>query len=670
MATGTDIDRATTRDRVDGGTVDHSGSWSDATPPPSPLARRISFASVAIALVPLISATVGALNRGWIPIGDNAYFELRARDVFSHHFPLLGTWTSASQSTSTNVNNPGPLFFDLLAIPVKLFNSPGLAIGILLINSAAVIAIAVVAYRRGGPLVATASMVMVAGLTWSMGSELLFDPWQPHAMLLPFLLFVVLVWSLACGDLKLLPWAVAVSSLVLETHLSYAVLVPVLALWGVAALAWDTRRRRGKDPDGWPALRRRVMRTSVVSAVVFLVLWSPPLVEEVAHGRNGNLSLLLSTVGKAKQTIGWGFGSRLVASILSLPPWWLRPSFGDAFVPKDNGRPLAGVQPDLAHVPSIAAALISLAVVVGLLALLLRDTRRRGDRTATAALGTALVAVGGALVTAGTLPRGFFGIAPHQFRWLWPISVFMLFAALIAIGRRLPAFRATTVTGMFAVATLVLAVINLPTDNERVGPSADAGSIPSTHTLLSQLGALDGSGTLLFDVQGLRFAEPYSVPVMNALDRRGIEIVVTDDGMVHQLGNARRFDGHASGRLFMREADAAVTDQPGATRVAIAYGLTDAEQHERDALRSQLSGYIATKGLQLTDAGRELGPLPADLQSLLPFDQIGDLLDAHALVLDSTWLPRFERYADLQRRWDAYTVALFLAPVDSSPNSG
>ena len=50
-----------------------------------------------------------------------------------------------------------PLFFDLLSIPVKLFNSPGLVIGVLLLNSAAIIGIAIVAHRRGGPLAATAA---------------------------------------------------------------------------------------------------------------------------------------------------------------------------------------------------------------------------------------------------------------------------------------------------------------------------------------------------------------------------------------------------------------------------------------------------------------------------------------------------------------------------------
>ena len=94
--------------------------------------------------------------------------------------------------------------------------------------------------------------------------------------------------------------------------------------------------------------------------------------------------------------------------------------------------------------------------------------------------------------------------------------------------------------------------------------------------------------------------------------------------------------------------------------------MTQAEQRERDDLRSQIGTYLATNGLQLTEAGRKQPPLPDDLQTLLPGDQIGALLEAKAIVLDDTWRPKFERYAGLQQRWDAYTVALFLAPLDSS----
>ncbi|MEJ7583523.1 MAG: hypothetical protein WKF43_05400 [Acidimicrobiales bacterium] len=154
--------------------------WRDAT------ATRLFLPSVVAALVPLVVATVRALDRGWLPVGDNAYFAIRAADVFSDDPPLLGTWTSNSLASGIDANNPGPLYFDALAIPARLLpGGPGLAIGVAVLNGLAVVAIAVMARRRAGPLVGMLATAVTAALCWAMGSELLFDPWQPHAMLLP-----------------------------------------------------------------------------------------------------------------------------------------------------------------------------------------------------------------------------------------------------------------------------------------------------------------------------------------------------------------------------------------------------------------------------------------------------------------------------------------------------
>src|ERR687891_74106 len=95
--------------------------------------------------------------------------------------------TTASQTAGTDVHHPGPLLFDLLALPARLGNgSAGFAVGVGLMNVLAVVGIAVFARRQGGPVVASAAVMVTAVLAWSMGSELLYEPWQPHALLLPF----------------------------------------------------------------------------------------------------------------------------------------------------------------------------------------------------------------------------------------------------------------------------------------------------------------------------------------------------------------------------------------------------------------------------------------------------------------------------------------------------
>src|SRR5262249_51651383 len=77
--------------------------------------------TVALAILPIVVAVVRAILDHWLPVGDDAYFVLRPRDVWTSHIPLLGTWTSASLSTGRDINNPGPLFFDALAVPVTVF---------------------------------------------------------------------------------------------------------------------------------------------------------------------------------------------------------------------------------------------------------------------------------------------------------------------------------------------------------------------------------------------------------------------------------------------------------------------------------------------------------------------------------------------------------------------
>ena len=104
--------------------------------------RRRELAPVVVAgiaaVTPFVVATVRAIRDGWYPIGDNAFFALRARDVLTEHHPLLGTWTSASLSVGRNLNNPGPLLFDLLAVPAKADPAAGLAIGVAAVNVAAI----------------------------------------------------------------------------------------------------------------------------------------------------------------------------------------------------------------------------------------------------------------------------------------------------------------------------------------------------------------------------------------------------------------------------------------------------------------------------------------------------------------------------------------------------
>jgi hypothetical protein len=647
---------------------------ADHRPPPSPATRftsRLFLLSVVVALVPVAVATTRAIHNGWIPTEDNALWAIRSRDLFSlTHLPLIGSWSSVSLSVKTLVNHPGPLYFDVLAVPARLFEpGAGVAFGVALVNTLCIVGIAVFAHRRGGALLGTIAMATTAALCWAMGSELLFDPWGPHAVLLPFLFFLVLVWSMTCGDLLALPFAVGVGSLVVQTHLSYVLLVPLLGAWGILGLAVALGRERGQTPDAWSDRRRRALRYSAVGGVVLAVCWIQPLIEQFTSDGRGNITRLLDSARSPTDTIGFGFGTRVLATVVSLPPWWFRPSMNDAFV---TGW----------HAPSLVSAVFSLAILAVVFAGCGWDSRRRQDRVSTWALATAAVAVAIGLLTAGRGPVTAFGkVTSHSFRWLWPLGAFVFLAVAVSLGRRLArramASAAVALVGVFTLATVAVAALNLPFSDEGGGPNSFGYAIPAARDLASHMGSLEGQGPLLIDdlFHGA-FADPYGGAAAAELQLRGIPFVTGDAALERHLGPARRFNGrNAKAALLLRTGDATLETPPGSRRVAQGEGLSAADQRELSRLKTQIAGYLVQGRLRLDGRGQaalERGSLPnlaqvqgsgADPRVLFTSRELDVMVRDHLLVLDDVWSKRFERYADLQHQWDQQTVALFVAPI-------
>jgi hypothetical protein len=649
------------------GTEDETGGHPSRVPFP------LFLASIAIAFVPVALATARAIHDGWIPTGDNALFAVRARDLFSlTNLPLLGTWSSASVHSGIQLNHPGPLYLDLLATPARVFDGgAGVAFGAALINAACIVGIAFFAYRRGGALAGTLAMAATAALCWSMGSELLFEPWNPHSAMLPFALFLVLVWSMTCGDLVAVPIAAGVGSLVVQAHLSYVLLAPLLGLWGIFGLVLWARRQRRDQRVTWRGLRRRLVTWAGIGGAVLAVCWIQPLIEQFTSDGSGNLTRLVNSATKSNtDTIGFGFGIRVVATIVSLPPWWFRPSLRDAF---DRGW----------HAPSLAATALSLLVLAAVLGLCVWDARRRRDRVASGAIGTAAFGLLAALVTATQGPVTVFGeVTPHTFRWLWPLGAFLFFAVVLTIARRLSSStdtstRAVALVSVFAVVTLVVAALNLPYADEGTGPNSQEYAIPAARELTNHMGFLDDEGPLLIDsLFRAGFADPYGAAVVAELQRRGITFVADDPGLVRQYGPARRFDGdNAQAQLLLGTGPGVRDAPPGGRRVAFGEGLSRSERRELARLERRIRAYVESGRLRLNNRGQGAvarGELPnlaemqsqgADVQALLDSRELALMTRRGDLVLDGSWARRFERYAHLQRRFDQETVALFLAPL-------
>jgi hypothetical protein len=526
---------------------------------------------VVAAILPIAVAAARAVDRRWLAVADNGYFLLRARDVLTENHPLLGTWTSASFSIGTDVNNPGPLLFDVLALPAKLGDDAGLAVGVALLNAVSIVGMAIVARRQAGIRGVVVAMAAATALGWALGSELLFDPWQPHSLLFPVLCFLALTWGLACGDLLLLPWAVAVGTLIVQSHVGYVLVVPALGVWGATIAGVRVWRTRREDTPEWPRLRRRVRRSSLGAGGVGALLWAQPVYEQLFDREaGGNLGHLLSGIGASQDTIGLARAPRYVADILALPPWWGRPSSREAFA---ADLLVPSVEQSIASLPHLTTSIVGLAMVIGVLVASLLRARRGGDPAGTwaAAIGLAIVSV--TVAALAMTPIGITGIAPHHLRWLWPAGVFVAFAVALPLlsvartdrGKRLGLAAA-------ALVTVTLSLLNLPTMDATVGPQRSVAAVPTIRELLPQLASLRGEHGVLLDTDGLYFAEPYTAPVMAELQRLGVAWFVDGPISERQVGSSRAHQGQASVRVYLREGDAARHVPPGARRVAFAEG--------------------------------------------------------------------------------------------------
>lgn len=184
-----------------------------------------------IAAVPFVVtalAMVFTVGGDYHPSGDLAMTEMHIRDI-GHHEVLIGLWSRWSWS------HLGPMQFYLVAPFYWLTGdrSIGMVLGALTLNLASIVGILVISRRRGGtPLV-----------------------------------------------------GVFVTSFLVQTHIGFlALAVPLFALGLGALVVRLVRARRGQadpeDPGRLPD-RRGPLRAAAVSAVVFGIVWLPPVLDRI-----------------------------------------------------------------------------------------------------------------------------------------------------------------------------------------------------------------------------------------------------------------------------------------------------------------------------------------------------------------------------------------------------
>lgn len=468
----------------------------EAKPAPSlPRSRRDWLwwsAFAGLLLIPLLVSAVDlwfSVGNAFLPHSDQALIELHTRDVW-HHIVTTGAYSRYGNQ------HPGPLLFYVLAIPYRVLGSRSVALDLtaLLVNGATIAAILALAMRRGRLPMVLAAAIPVALLVHALGIEQLRDPWNAYLPVLPLLLLLLLAWSVAVGDLWLLPVAIAVGSFAAQTHLGFALEVFGLMLIGtVGAVVYAYRHRA-------TGALRTLIWSIAVSVGVGLLLWSPVLYGTFIRG-DGNIQANINLFTAGVPAAGFDTAVRLLAPQWGFTPAWV---FGS---PQSAPTPWVGL-----------FGLVLVAAAAGV-----AWWRRSADLAwliATLAVGS----VAG-LVSISSIVGG---VADYLVRWTWVLGAALAIVVLRAAWLAFPADRRTTVLRWAGpVALLIVGLLAVSSVREVLrDPGPQATQQVEVRSLARHVRAAlpRGSGPVVIDIRDGFFEVP---GVVLQLERAGIPVRLT-----------------------------------------------------------------------------------------------------------------------------------------------
>jgi len=572
-------------------------------------------------------------NDRWAPISDLATTELRVRDVGTVHTPLLGLAPGRAGWPKTPSSHPGPLSFYLLAPVYRLLGGSywALRVSTVAFQAAAIALVLWIARWRAGTPGVIGAGLMIAFLELGYGLLVLTEPWNPYLPVLWFLVFLAAVWSVACGDLWMLPLAVASGSLCAQTHLPYAAVCGALGFFAflLIAASWVRAWRRGSGTRGHA-------RSLVASAAVLAVLWAPPLLAEWTR-EPGNLRILLDFFENPPEA-SVGLPSGLSLTFQHLDPAHLTIH---AIAEPGLFRGFFGGLGDASR--GVALLVLWLGAVAMAVKL--------GNRTLMALHGVVAASV---VVAVIAISRIVGAPWPYLTLWAWGIDGAMLVAVVatagLGVSRRMSerSRMRWAPAGMLGVAAIALCAVRLAMGANAAGsmdprPSAQVAQLaPDTAAAIRRgVGAATGDkGTYLVTF------DPYreGTGLVNELERRGLHV-----GVAQVFGPAmtphRVLDPQeATARIHL--ASIASLDRwqrtPGAVQVAFSDPRTPQQLEEFGRMRAQVIDALRREGREDVVAAIDLDFAGVNLDRVAPW---------------TVWLIQ-------QLRNLGYPEAVFILPVD------
>ena len=473
-------------------------------------------------------------------------------------------------------------------------------------NLAAAVGLVVLARRFGGRRLLV--VVGLATLALLIGTgPLVADPWNPYLAMLPFAVFLLAAAAVAAGDPVMVPVAVGVGSLLVQTHVGYGLLVGVVGLWAAAWLVvgwWRARARRRADDGGGhrpTADRRRVVTVGVVTVVVALAAWSGPLVEQFTE-EPGNLTLIAEYFTSSDDpTVGTGEAFTVLGRQLTpIGPW-----LGGA-EEAPGGAALMQPAPWWWALPALV--LLGASVVVA---------QRRSWRAAALLGGTVAVGiVAGVLATSRITGFAFV----YLLRFWWPLAmlcwVSIGWVALRLVPADLVRRHASALTGVALVAAIAL------TTGATISTASQPAELPGAEAVAAVAdGMADGlepGGTYLVEPVGWSlFGELFGV--VDALEARGFTPVADARFTIHFApsrtegvdGAPTTFDGTVL--VATSRATTDLADTPGLVALASWDPLTPPERAEIERLWEEARVVLRAAGRD--DLAVQVGDVP--LETLL-----------------------------------------------------
>jgi hypothetical protein len=526
-----------------------------------------------VLLAPLVVLAIHVLlHPHTAPAGDQAILQLRVADVGTRHTPLVGSYQRFGW------NQPGPAYLYLLAVPYRLFGSDyaAMQVGALLVNAAAIAATLFVCFKRGGPALYLWAATLLAVMVHAMGPAVLASPWEPDISILLLTLTIVLAADVALGRAWSILGLTVLTVLLVEAWATTAPVAAVLFLWAVGAFAVRAVVRRAPVPrsseDG-PSGRRTWLLPVILSAVVLVVAWIPPVVQQVRTSP-GNLGLIVKFTRQSHVTLGLGSAYRATALQLGTKaPWtgWALP-----------------LQPFETVVNTRAAQVVPLVLVLLIAGCAFAAIRR--DRSLVWGI-TAAIAVVTMIVALSRLVGDLFVEIAQP---TWAIG----WAALIAAGwcgyapLHAPAKRRVLRVALPALSLVVLLFGCLAVADATAGPPQN----PPVDRVAQQVAdravgvARRAHGPVLVrsDVEAEPGAHSAIGPqlVVLALTRAGVDAVVDRD-LGNRFGSFRADPSRAVLELRMTSSSSAPSGA-GWRRATTVDPLTAKQRRTRDRLEAEL----------------------------------------------------------------------------------